>query len=327
MVPVGLKAAAANPHLAELHREGRLEFRYLDALEPTGFTRGQLDAIVANYVFTVLPVTVLHKQDDQFSEKYIALTYEGSRRVTRKQLGELVRNPVKTGLMSALRETVKYVPIKLERRFKNVDARAALRETTNHLTRATFTYPEGGLQCFDALLPLMAKGGLFVVSDKAYARTLDFLHLHFALAATHGNSLSHGVNTPLLEAYLRRRHHGALRTADYHYGTQTLAVLNKAAVTPKFAQVFDRYYVTTNYNEEASSATSAARDYMRLRRWSEAVPYLRRALRWRPGDAKLLGRLGICEVRLGHERAGRTLIAQAQARDYFGGFTDEVPRR
>jgi len=317
VVQGGLDAAASNPYLAGLQQEGRLSFTYLDALKPRGpFKRGQLHAVVGNYVFCVLPTTIFKKKGSAFFEKHIELTYEGSD-LSSAQVRRLVQRPTESGFARKLSENSTYLPIKLGKRVRDAALRNALVDVTAPRRSATFTFPEGSVEALDALLPYLRRGGLVIITDKAYARALDLRYPRLATPNTHGNSYSHTLNTPLLQLYLERKGHGALRTADYAYGVQTLVATRSVPSSPQVARTFEQLFVAENYNEHASSWVSAARDAMALHRWSTAEAYLRRALRWRRNDAKVTYRLGVCAWQLGRTAEAERLLKRGSKLDVF----------
>ncbi|PIQ25309.1 hypothetical protein COW36_19735 [bacterium (Candidatus Blackallbacteria) CG17_big_fil_post_rev_8_21_14_2_50_48_46] len=184
--------------------------------------------------------------------------------------------------------------IDLENYLRQPKDQEALLMLTQAFERATVGYPCDAIHLVDALSAQLQPGGLWIISDKAYAGKAWMQEIHKEEASHHGESLSHPVNTPLLEALFQKRGYQVRSTQDEIYALQTLAAQKHPQPQAAWVEIFERKFEQTNRNEESHTLLEAGHHLLKSGLHEQARRCLIRALRIRPGDASLLYLLAVC---------------------------------
>ncbi len=339
-----LEDAAKNPHLQKYVRRGHLEFIVQDSSRPEKnrllngrrfiIRKNQLIGVIANYAFCCFKQTVLQKKGDQYSEKYISL-WLNSPAKTYRQAMRLLEDPAQTEILKNLDEESDFVPIKVHRFAREEAAQAALLATTRTLPEALFVFPSGPIESTRRIYPLVQLGGVVLINDKGYPRSLEMTRDYFSVPSFHGNSFAHHLNVPILEHYARGIGFATARTADVHISIQTLMMYkpltndkringdkqNSAGSSMQLpsalAQEFEDLFVKRNWNQLTMAWIMAARDYMALEDYPNALKYLLWAKPYRPHDYLIMARLGNCYLELGQFKKAIAHYREGEKYDFF----------
>ncbi len=153
---------------------------------------------------------------------------------------------------------------------------------------ATILYPIGSLQSLQALRSHMRPGGVFLISDKGFAHPARMEGIHEEVATTHGNSLAHPVNFPLIARWATLAGWGQTCTHDETNALQTLLLYPEGPLPATLEAAFDAQFVSHNANMDSHFLLEAGYLFLKQGDLEQAGHYFTRALRLRPSDAPLL---------------------------------------
>jgi hypothetical protein len=170
--------------------------------------------------------------------------------------------------------------------------RAAFEELTAPFGEATVVYPVQFLDFARALAPRMGPGGALFVTDFGTARARDVAGLRDCKPTRYGNSLCHGVNFALFDAFCRQDGLSLVRTRDPLLSLHRAAIRYGLPVTPRLGQAFRKAHVRDDRGERAIDLRTAAGIATKAGDHKSAARLFRRCLALDPYDPELYLRLG-----------------------------------
>lgn len=201
---------------------------------------------------------------------------------------------------------------------------------TAEMPLATLSYPRLGLQALEQLCTQVRPGGLLLISDKAYADARWLEGARAEEATRHGESLAHPVNFLLLEAVLRARGYGVIRTQEEAFALHSLLIAvpgssegAENALSPVVAACFEQDFVQHPGNELSHALLEGGHALLRQESLEQALRALQKALRYRPGDGTLQYLVAVCL--LNQERYADAIALLRQPHDdVFGLLNREI---
>lgn len=331
-----LREAQKCERLREFEANGLLRFARVDVCNPAlirDLNSGEIisgikfAAAIANYLHCVLPLTILRKNGKKFYEKQIAVSIDADKKDrdgdAAKLFLEEVDNPTGKKLWPELIEENDFREISDPDFFRDTDHLKTVYESAGHYEVATIIYPYSSFKAVKNFLALMKSGGVYIVSDKGYADPYYMYGERECKPSTHGNSIAHSVNFPLIEAYARLIGLKAFRTYNPDYSLQTL-VLEKAPAEDCKAyesgavfRQFNRLFNKENPNQKASRMMTEIMEYERDKNAEKAIGLLEEIKEIRPHDAKIYYKLGNNYFDCGKYGQARSYYRKGQDYDYF----------
>jgi tetratricopeptide (TPR) repeat protein len=181
---------------------------------------------------------------------------------------------------------------------------------------ATILYPLGSLQSLSALQGNVRPGGLFLISDKGFADPARMEGIHEEVATTHGNSLAHPVNFPLLARWAALQGWGQACTEDPTNALHTLLLTPHGPIAEGLAAAFAEQFLS-NANMDSHFWLEAGYLFLKQGELEQAGHYFTRALRLRPMDAPLLYLAAVALLNRGRHSEALTLLRRPHD-DAFG---------
>ncbi len=214
-------------------------------------------------------------------------------------------------LLSQIEESVFYEPLALERLSKT--DQAVLLNAGADLDEQTFPWTEGFGKRLLLLQDWLDPGALLLLSDKGYYVSSGVLPADLAEPSFHGNTWAYPLHLDLLSDWLCFQ---GWKTAHTPYPFDPLQTL-VAAWQPAFAEdayawqtAFQTNFVENNANLDAARLVRAAQDYQTQEDDQMAVGFYQKALRYRPGEPRILHELASCLIRLGAFQLAEETLAQ-----------------
>jgi Tfp pilus assembly protein PilF len=169
----------------------------------------------------------------------------------------------------------------------NQDSQIALVKLTEKLPLATIGFPLAAINLIEELAEWLSDQGMWLISDKGYADQSWMQGIHSEEASHHGDSLSHPLNFPYLEAFFQQNAYKVCTTNDEVYAIQTLWAYRVSERNSDWQTTFQSEFAQQNKNEESHAWLEAGHQALKLGNHEQAQRYLTRALRLRPQDATL----------------------------------------
>jgi tetratricopeptide (TPR) repeat protein len=296
------EAIALSP-LAELHAAGQIVPALFDICRPGELVdlqgapvTGPITAAFANYVCCALPPKVLRKTPDGLLEKLARVALDppaNADAASASQLWQqLLDDPTRPGLMNGVQLTFGWGSVELASVFSDARDRAAFEELTAPFAEATVVYPIRFLEFARALASRMGPGGALFVTDFGSARARDVEGAREAKPTCYGNSLCHGVNFAVFDAFCRHSGLGLVRTRDPLLALHRAAIRYGQPITPRLATAFRKAHVADDRGERAVDLRTAAGIEYKAGDHKSAARLYRRCLGLDPYDPELYLRIG-----------------------------------
>ena len=296
-----VREAMRTPSLAPLVATGRIIPALFDLRQPRSLRdlRGApiekpLTALLSNYVCCVSPMKVLRKGFEGYSEKYVQVRAEinGDESAPEEVIAELFDRPTRPELMERLDIEVDWRPAQLEEVFPEGPHPDIIRQTLSPLEEATIIYPYVFLDLLGAIGPAMKRGGIVLINDYGSCEIAAFDGLQDGRPKHYGNTMNHGVNFLILDAWCRREGRSHVRTDNPFRAVHSTAIRFGGEISPAFASAFARLYVDRHDGEDLLDFVAAAREASTQEAYALAVRFYQRALQLDPDHLEALFRLG-----------------------------------
>ncbi|MGE3727870.1 MAG: hypothetical protein AB7I41_20085 [Candidatus Sericytochromatia bacterium] len=229
-------------------------------------------------------------------------------------------------LLSQIEESVFYESLAPER-WSERD-QALLQIAGEDLNEQTFPWTDGLWERLFLLQDWLDPGALLLLSDKGYYVSSGVLPADLAEPSFHGNTWAYPLHLDLLSDWLCFQ---GWKTAHTPYPFDPLQTL-VAAWQPAFAEdayawqtAFQTHFVENNANLDAARLVRAAQDYQTQEDDQMAVGFYQKALRYRPGEPRILHELASCLIRLGAFQLAEEILAQPCV-DLYGQFDFDYQR-
>ena len=310
-----MKTLAEHPPLAPYLKQGCLKLIQLDARKPDqarnldGQTiqlqAASFQAIIANYQHCCLPIAVLQYQQGRYQLLKVSHSLELTAPALQK-LGPLGAelSPHKALSPKALRalleaEKLKQQELKVKLIFQDFDPttlaspiQTALSKMLKDMDLATLNLPLSSFASILAQIPLLKAEGLFLISDQGMPNPEGYHHLEVQLPSIYGDSLAHKVNFPLIHLWFQALGFESHFSADEGYLLQSLLAFRpKQAQTGALKHCFHQQFIAENRNIDSQYLLNASAFAMSEGKLELALPYLLRAVHYRPQDPEVLYRL------------------------------------
>lgn len=203
-----------------------------------------------------------------------------------------------------------------------------LHRSAAELNEQTFPWTAGFWQRLSLLQEWLDPGALLLLSDKGYYVSSGVLPADLAEPSFHGNTWAYPLHLDLLSDWLCFQ---GWKTAHTPYPFDPLQTL-VAAWQPALAEdayawqtAFQTCFVEDNANLDAARLVRAAQDYQTQEDDQMAVGFYQKALRYRPGEPRILHELAACLIRLGAFQLAEETLAQP-CTDLYSQFDFDYQR-
>lgn len=309
-----LKELAQHPALQLYLEQGRLKLIRLDARSPTEawdlnekamqVQQGGFQALIANYQHCCLPIAVLQYKQGQHKilEVQHSLTLSHKTQQAYKLSG-IHLSPEKAlspDSLDALLKTdhLQQQDLKVRLFFQEFDPRSlatpiqkALALMLDPMPQASLNLPLSSFASLAAQMPLLKEGGLFLISDQGIASPEAYAEMKVQLPSIYGNSLAHKVNFPLIHLWFQAMGYESHFTANEGYLLQSLLAFRRQPPGTDLKERFYQEFIAENRNIDSQYLLNASAFAMSEGKLELALPYLLRALHYRPQDPEVLYRL------------------------------------
>lgn len=214
-------------------------------------------------------------------------------------------------LLAEIEESVFYEPLTTSG-LSEFDARL-LKRSAAEIEEQTFPWPHGAWERLARLQEWLEPGALLLLSDKGYYVSGGVLPADLAEPSLHGNTWAYPLHFELLSDWLCFQGWKTALTPYPFDPLQTLA----AAWQPDFTEdpyawqtAFQTAFVENNANLDAARLVRAAQDYQTQEDDQMAVGFYQKALRYRPGEPRIIHELIACLIRLGAFQLAEEMLAQ-----------------
>ncbi|PIQ28665.1 hypothetical protein COW36_12165 [bacterium (Candidatus Blackallbacteria) CG17_big_fil_post_rev_8_21_14_2_50_48_46] len=209
-------------------------------------------------------------------------------------------------LMNELDESSYYEPIQFSGLSEKeiqllLNAGQALREQS-------FPWPQGLWERLKQLENWLAPNALFFLSDKGYYLSSQSVPADLSQPSLHGNTLAYPLHLDLISDWLRLHGWQTAHTPYPFDPLQTLVAAWRPSPQNSWRENFAAHFILQNNNLDAARLVRAAQDYQTQGDDQTAVGFYQKALRYRPGEPRIVHELTACLIRLGAFRLAEEML-------------------
>lgn len=274
----------------EYKKSGNVDFYTLDINNPENLKNidgielkienNMLSAVIANYLYCVIPYKTIKKEQDKYYEKYVQLYINSDSEVS---IDELFKNVTEIDYQSIIEKEIHYKEIYLSESL-GINNAEFLKKITNDKSEFILDYSPISINSLDNFLRLLNEQGVFLISDKAsnefssyYSKENDYI--------THSNSLSYMPNLPMFGKFAEYNSmYSKISKKDYSFKT----LMIKKVENKNIIKEFDKLFVTTNINAEIIEVYKKGRNYLKNNKIKDAIEEFKLCYKHLPEDAWLI---------------------------------------
>jgi hypothetical protein len=214
-------------------------------------------------------------------------------------------------LLSQLEESVFYEP--LPEPEPEDRSRELLEAASIQLDEQSFPWTHGLWQRLELLQNWLKPGSLLLLSDKGYYVSSGVLPSDLAQPSCHGNTWAYPLHLDLQADWLSQKGWQTAHTPYPFDPLQTLIAIwqpQSSNTSLSWESAFQTYFIEQNINLDAARLVKAAQDYHSQEDDQMAVGFYQKALRYRPGEPRIIHELTACLIRLGAFQLAQEALQQ-----------------
>jgi tetratricopeptide (TPR) repeat protein len=270
---------------------------------------GVVGGVIANYVACVAPTTFLRKSaGGSWSELEVELFLDGTAEgpppaLTVAELLAACRSDGVEGLrLAQIGTRYRWRPAALAELFTGPLHAAVAERALEGRESGTFAYPFGFLDFLGRAAAWLGPAGFVLVSDYGSPEQTTLADGAAPRPMLYGDSLNHGVQFALLDAYAPLAGWSLARTSTPLSSLQHALLVRGATLAPELRDAFRGLFVERQEGADLLDFAAAARALAAQEDHVRAARFLARAARLDPRDAQLQYELGQQCVKAGEHR-------------------------
>jgi len=299
-----LKEISQNKYFNELKQENLLDFYLLDALNPQKIQKlsGEVlelknemfTAIIANNLYSTLPIAVIKKSGNDYYERNIEILYKTNKEILnyKEYVEKSILIPESAKFIDNLDAKLYYKKIDINTYIKDKTELSIFNDLTKNLKKATVSYPFTTLKSLKALTPLIKKNGIMLISDKGYANREHMWGDREDIPSASSKIYPHSLNIPFVESFANKLALSVLRTSNSYYNIQTILLVKAPLINKFITKTFTDLFIDLNLSEDLNYFYNLAYSNIQKKDIVSAINALKKALECDPSNPSVFYTLG-----------------------------------